>query len=173
MDKTRRSKVLERIRRQIDDETAIINREWYKCRTFCSFVRFEIEGPKNPKNYRKFLTGLMAEFLGIIEEKEGQKRATNRFLHAQPQMWNGDKGAIGALNVSGLRIGYCELYLYDGERAGESGLNLCLWKGAIFRYEDGGQAEVVKIYLVANAFEEFLKQKGVKFQRFNTKREKR
>ena len=128
------------------------------------YGRFEIPTDKEGWRYRLYLETLLSEMLA----EQGEKYAYNRFT-LDPE--SNSEGGIGMLHIKGETIVGCKLYWYDGTLIGTP----CgQKKGLSFRdHEDKGIWTVHQIFLLSDAFAEFLKAKKIPFCLYSRNREGR
>jgi len=132
---------------------------------FDAWVRFEVVSEKEGFDYREFFRSLFKDFI-IWADLKNQELGDN-FIYRRTSHWNGDEGGMGGIYIKGFYFGHCKMYLYDGMEKGEIGINLERWKGVMFRDHNDDIQDVAKVHLIADAFEEFLKEKGQPYERNN------
>lgn len=127
-----------------------------------SWVLFKIDSEKEKREYRTFLSEILAKFIAQIDLVGGKELA--RSFLTKGHRWNGDEGGF-RIHIADRFI-TCKLFLYDGEEAGEYGRNFEHWKGVLFR-DHYTESDVLKVYLVADNFENFLITKRIQYAREN------
>src|SRR3989344_2118364 len=130
-----------------------------------SLVRFEVPSAQEGSEFQYYLVGLLRDFM-LWLTPDNEADATMMENHPT---WNGNEGGIG-LHVHGVYISHCKMYLFDGREESRSPYSeFQPWKGVIFRDHDS-QSNTLKVFLIADAFERFLKQKGLEHTRHNAKK---
>lgn len=132
------------------------------------WVRFELPSDFTGNDYRWFITKLLADFvLWLNPEKNAHKSEEMGF---GTRNWNNEASGIALVWVRDKFFTHSKMYLYDGEQVNFG--NPASWKGVIFydhREDDCRYGNAIKVFLIADAFEEYLKEKNIPHQRFNWK----
>ena len=130
-------------------------------------VRFVILPNGEPNyEYHSRIWQLLVEFIAWSDERNAKQAEYMRIRGSQ--RWN-EEGGVGSFWVGGEYVITCKMYLYDGSNETSSPLsNYEPWWGIMFR--DHGEQDcrfrnLVKVFAISNAFEKFLQERGVVFER--------
>lgn len=121
---------------------------------FSPHVRFEIPSEKDESEYLLWLHGLIEKWLTEVDKR-------NRWNCVSFDRESGTEGGIGSVYLNGEYITGCKLYWYDGTPRGTP----CGYqKGCLFRdHEDKGTYTIHQIFMMTDAFAEYLKKQQIPF----------
>ena len=123
-------------------------------RPFSPHARFDISSEKQDQEYLWWLETLMSEWLTELDKRNKWNRVS--FDHE-----SGREGGIGSVYLNNEFIVGCKLYWYDGTQRGTP---FGYGKGCLFRdHEDKGVYTVNQIFLLTDAFAEYLKKRQIPF----------
>lgn len=140
---------------QISDERAEFLRKYQP------WVRFQIS-KRGRRNFRRFMVELIQEF---VRKADPRNEVESERLGYQIGNWN-EEGGLGMIWVDNYYLLHCKMYLFDEKPSHSDKGNGLKYNGVLFRDHDGME-DRHKIFVVSDAFEKFLKEKGIKFQRYN------
>ena len=136
---------------------------------FMPLVRFVLPHKGTLNEYCHFLLELLADFALSCDERNANTAESMRF-GAGFRTWN-EEGGIGFLRIDNQFITTCKMYFHDGmPESGSALTNYEPWKGITFRDhgdEDSRFRNTVKVFLLSDAFEKFLQERKVTFERHN------
>ncbi len=125
------------------------------------FVRFQLPSELKEEQFRHWLHDLLLEFIQAADRRN-EKTAEHCLDYGQE--W-AEEGGIGIFYVDGVYIDHIKLHLYRDETP-----RFRDWSGLVFHeHAYKGLPAVAKIYLVTDAFERFLKERGVTYERYGLK----
>ncbi len=133
-------------------------------KAFSPHARFEIPSEREGLEYRHFLTQLLTEMLEAADDR-------NKYPRTIENEESGQESGVGDVYIKKFYFEGCKLFWYDGL----PGRTPPTWqKGILFRdHRDKGNYTVRSIFLLADAFAEFLATKGIPFRLFVEKRDSR
>ena len=137
---------------------------------FRPVVRFVIPSADDLHDYLSFLMQLLAEFMLDCDDRN-RTRSNYQLEGSGFRNWN-EEGGIGSIFINNIFIAHCKVYLCDGSE--ESSIHSQTgepWRGIIFRDhgdETSRFGNTVKVFLLSDAFETFLKKREIAFQRQNS-----
>jgi len=108
--------------------------------------------------YQRAVEKLLFGFLEWADQKQEGKWVSSL---AYSRRWNEESG-ISNFYIKGTWVGHVKLYLYDE--------TFYPFPKHVRIRDHYSPYDVEKVYLVADAFEEFLKEKGVPHKRINMER---
>ncbi len=109
-------------------------------------VRFELPSEFTGHEYHWHITNLLAAFILWLNPEKNQRQSEQAGWGHLTSRWN-EEGTGGAKNFG-------------------------LYKGIVFRDhrdEDSRYANAIKVFMIADPFEEFLREKGILYTRYNWK----
>lgn len=124
--------------------------------------------------YHRLINALLREFIEKADpENEQSVRVLSHRGFGQPN----SEGGIGCVVINGIFVNHCKMYVCDGTKDSSQynpDHTWKPWRGLIFRdhAEPNPKYTTAKVFTIADAFEEFLTSKGVKFKRINVVRER-
>jgi hypothetical protein len=134
---------------------------------FKPLVRFELPSDKRGFDYHRYVVELIAEFVLWADPRNKGDSEMVRYHNT----WNEEGGIFLVVDNHPVRS---KMYFFDGGRESESPLsNYEPWKGVMFR--DHAERDImfvntVNVFLISDAFEKFLQEKGFAFTRHNQSR---
>lgn len=126
-----------------------------------SYVLFQMPSNLTGWQYKEMIMRLLIDFFLWVDPNIKPEWAKRLGMSD----WNRESG-IASLKVRGQYIGHLKMYLFDDKLPHTYSE---LSKHILFR-DHYSQLDVERVYLVANAFEEFLQERGVKYIRHNRNR---
>lgn len=142
-------------RTQISDErVAFLNK-------YQPWVRFQVS-KRGRKDFRRFMVELIIEF---VQKADARNEMESKRLSYQMGKWN-EEGGLGMVWIDDYYLLHCKMYLFDEKSSLYDNGNGLGYNGVLFRDHDGLE-DRHKIFVVFDAFERFLKEKKIKFQRYN------
>lgn len=122
--------------------------------------------------YRRFLSNLLSSFIltcdprNEYESKMMKMRGCGRV---------NEESGIGCIYIDGHFISHCKMYVCDGQkesRVHNPEMNYKPWRGLIFRdhADPNPYYNTGKVWLIADKFEEFLKENNVRYSRINVEK---
>ena len=127
-------------------------------------AQFHLPSTLSGEEYRMWLDQLLRRFLISADDNYG--RSSEFALDCE----SGHETGISPVCIDGLVFGYSKLYWYDTDPKN----HYSLLPGLLFRdHEQFRSHRTFEIYLLADAFEAFLKREGIPFQRVGQKRDDR
>ena len=122
-------------------------------------VRFEIPFTHNTSGYYNFISDILKKF---VVDADSRNARNWRKLISKPNII----GNISNVHIDGLFISRCELFWDDGS----PGCNF--WNGLRFYDEiEKGHNCVRMVYVLADAFEKFLRAQNIPFSRYGRRRQ--
>jgi hypothetical protein len=136
---------------------------------FLPLVRFILPYEGSLPEYYEYLRNLLVEFACFCDARNVNQAAAIKAGSGLTK-WN-EKGGISFLYIDGQYSKNCRLTFSDGTDQCPIGLNNYEpWKGIVFsdhQEADVRRANTVKIFLVSDAFEKFLRRRNIPFERQN------
>ena len=126
-----------------------------------SCVIYKISSKLLGADYKNFITDLLEQFLLWANPKIDLVWA-KRLTHEN--LWN-EESDLDLFRINETPISHVKLFLYDEHGGNEPRLSRII----VFR-DHYTPADVIKVYLVADKFEEFLKLRGIDHTRANRTR---
>ncbi len=118
--------------------------------------------------WHKFVIELLADFILWCDQRNGDEA---EIIRLQGVSWNENEGGIGMIWVNGEYIIHCKMHCFDGtDKSISPSSNYLPWYGIQFRdHTDQGPPlyNVNKVFVIADAFEKFLIERGLEATRDN------
>jgi|WetSurMetagenome_2_1015567.scaffolds.fasta_scaffold367643_2 hypothetical protein len=128
-----------------------------------SYVSFLIRSRLKGRAYKGFIINLLGDFIEQFNPREDHRWKWANEIALSP--WNGESG-LACFKIKETYISHIKMYLFDENRpVYERELS----RRIIFR-DHYSKYDVEKIYLVADAFEDFLKSRELRYIRENRMR---
>src|SRR5579872_519277 len=138
------------------------------------WARFEIPSELEPKDYRHYIAHILANFV-LWANPEKNKVASETIGYGDGH-WNDEPSGIELLWIKDQYFLQSKMCLYDGQEAQSSLGSPGLSKGILF-YDHADESSrypnAVKVFLISDAFEEYLKEHRVEYVRYNWEWQKR
>ncbi len=122
-----------------------------------SHVCFDMVSDLEGEEYREFIGKLLFDFILSVDPEVDERWARRELFRSR----RNEESAIGMFGIKGEYVEHVKMYLFD-ERQFQG-------RRIIFR-DHYSEADVRKVHRVANAFEAFLKSKGIGYTRHNQMR---
>jgi hypothetical protein len=137
---------------------------------FRPLVRFVMTDNSELHEFQEGISALISEFVRWCDP---QKNANQAEVMAWTGVrWN-EEGGIGLCYVDGEYVMHCKMCVCDGSpESAHHSSTYEPWRGILFRDHaepDCRFVNTVKVFLIADAFEKFLLERGIKFTRDNMK----
>lgn len=119
--------------------------------------------------FAEYFRELFADFFDWLgeENKRNSESLRKRYDH---HVFDGSENGVAMFYVNGRFITHCKAHFLDGENRGDY---CCVpeWEdlfcGVIFRNHNEPEHLGKEVFLLSDAFDNFLKEKEVPFQRYN------
>lgn len=128
-----------------------------------SRVCFKFKTSLTGADYKLFIYQTMKNFLKWADPKLQESLVANLATNGGENYWN-NEGGIGDLKIKGEYIPHCKMYYYDEENTDT------LQRTIIFRDHFSSYALKI-VFLISDAFEEFLIINNIPYERKNFKRQ--
>lgn len=133
-------------------------------------VKFKFITNKTGRDFQDEFRNILADFFeAISQNKTNKQKATCLRKGYDHLRFGGDESGVGCFCVGDRFISHCKAHFYDRVSVPEFGRqteenDYC---GVVFRNHADPPRLAEEVFLLADAFEKFLRERGIHFKRYN------
>lgn len=131
-------------------------------------VKFVFLTELRGRDFEEYFRLLLADFYDSVSDKPSNKHCSMALReHYDHYRFNGDEGGVGRFFIGDVFIPHCKAHFLNGVDRGEFSHYEELFCGVIFRNHPEPPRLKKEVFMVADAFDRFLQEKVVPFERYN------